>query len=134
MNDSDGLPPTSDGSSPDGPPYCIAGYEQPSRATLCGTALDASRAEEDDIMAEAALIFERPPEEIEYPESDGEPMAETDDHRDELAELVFTLKDHFRGQGDVYVSGKPSQLAHRVYQEPLRVKATNFCLVHNQDR
>ncbi len=56
-------------------------------------------------MAEAALAFERPPEEIEYPESDGEPMAETDTHRDELAEIVFTLKHHFRGHSDVYVSG-----------------------------
>ncbi len=56
-------------------------------------------------MAEAAPAFERPPEEIEYPESDGEPMAETDDHRDELAELVFTLKRYFRDRDDVYVSG-----------------------------
>ncbi|MCP4664346.1 MAG: Uma2 family endonuclease, partial [bacterium] len=56
-------------------------------------------------MAEAALAFERPPEEIEYPESDGEPMAETDEHRDDLAEIVFTLKRFFRDRGDVYVSG-----------------------------
>ncbi len=56
-------------------------------------------------MTEAALAFERAPEEIEYPESDGEPMAETDAHRDELAEIVFTLQHHFRGQSDVYVSG-----------------------------
>ncbi len=56
-------------------------------------------------MTEAALALERPPEEIEYPESDGEPMAETDVHRDELAEIVFTLQHHFRGQNDVYVSG-----------------------------
>ncbi len=56
-------------------------------------------------MTKAALAFETPPEEIEYPESDGEPMAETDAHRDELAEIVFTLQDHFRGQNDVYVSG-----------------------------
>ena len=56
-------------------------------------------------MAETALALEKPPEEIEYPESDGEPMAETDEHRDELAELVFTLKRYFRDRDDVYVSG-----------------------------
>ncbi|MCP4657509.1 MAG: Uma2 family endonuclease [bacterium] len=56
-------------------------------------------------MAEAAPALEKPPEEIEYPESDGEPIAETDDHRDELTELVFTLKRYFRDRDDVYVSG-----------------------------
>ncbi|MCP4657089.1 MAG: Uma2 family endonuclease [bacterium] len=56
-------------------------------------------------MAPAALAFETPPEEIEYPESDGEPMAETDEHRDDLAEIVFTLKRYYRDRDDVYVSG-----------------------------
>ncbi len=32
-------------------------------------------------------------------------MAETDEHRDEFAEIFFTLKDHFLGQHDVYISG-----------------------------
>ena len=53
-------------------------------------------------MAKSALAFK---EEILYPESDGEPMAETDDHRDELAEIIFTLKRFFRDRPDVYVSG-----------------------------
>ncbi len=56
-------------------------------------------------MPRAALAFQTPDEEIFYPESDGEPMAETDNHRDEISELVFTLKRHFRDREDVYVSG-----------------------------
>src|SRR5262249_22691336 len=40
-----------------------------------------------------------------YPESDGKPMAETDVYRNLLADLVFTLDNHFQAQPDVYVSG-----------------------------
>lgn len=47
----------------------------------------------------------RPSPAVHYPESDGQPMAETDAHRDEMAELIQTLKRHFRHRPDVYVSG-----------------------------
>lgn len=40
-----------------------------------------------------------------YPESDGKPMAETDVHRNLLADLIFTLDNYFQAQLDVYVSG-----------------------------
>lgn len=40
-----------------------------------------------------------------YPESDGKPMAETDVHRNLLADLVFTLDNHFSNDPDIYVSG-----------------------------
>jgi Uma2 family endonuclease len=43
--------------------------------------------------------------EIEYPTSDGKPMAETDLHRDLMLELIETLKHHYAGDPDVYVSG-----------------------------
>ena len=56
-------------------------------------------------MVQTALAFAQPDEPIEYPESDGQPMAETDDHRDELAEIVLTLERHYRARQDVYVSG-----------------------------
>ncbi|MBI3761263.1 MAG: Uma2 family endonuclease [Chloroflexi bacterium] len=47
-----------------------------------------------------------PPAETVYPESDGEPMAETDTHRDQMADsLIYPLKEHFRDRPDVYVSG-----------------------------
>jgi len=42
---------------------------------------------------------------IEYPESDGKPMAETDIHIRELTNTRATLQDFFRGAPDVYVSG-----------------------------
>lgn len=42
---------------------------------------------------------------IYYPESDGQPMAETDLHRDEMFDLIQALKRRYRGVPDVYVSG-----------------------------
>jgi Uma2 family endonuclease len=41
---------------------------------------------------------------IDYPESDGKPMAETDVHRDEMVRQIELLKRFFAGQR-VYVSG-----------------------------
>jgi Uma2 family endonuclease len=41
---------------------------------------------------------------IEYPESDGKPMGESDDHRDAMIRHLELLKSHFAGQ-QVYVSG-----------------------------
>ena len=42
---------------------------------------------------------------IIYPESDGEPMAETDIHRDLMIDIIKMLKNHFRTRPDAYVSG-----------------------------
>jgi Uma2 family endonuclease len=42
---------------------------------------------------------------IYYPVSDGQPMAETDLHRDEMFDLIQALKRRYRGVPDVYVSG-----------------------------
>src|SRR3712207_2771442 len=42
---------------------------------------------------------------IDYPETDGKPIAETDVHRQLLTDLVFTLTNFFRGDPDVYVTG-----------------------------
>ncbi len=42
---------------------------------------------------------------IIYPESDGEPMAETDIHRDLMIDFIQVLKHHYRNASDVYVSG-----------------------------
>ena len=46
-----------------------------------------------------------PLHDVEYPESDGEPMAETDVHRDEMLALIDALKWRFRKEPDVYVAG-----------------------------
>lgn len=42
---------------------------------------------------------------IVYPESDGEPMAETEKHRDLMIDFLQMLKHHFESTNDVYVSG-----------------------------
>ena len=49
-----------------------------------------------------AMPFQR---EIVYPESDGEPMAESDLHRKEMTYLIDALTEHFRPAVDVYVAG-----------------------------
>jgi len=43
--------------------------------------------------------------EPDYPCSDGEPMGETDLHRDLMIDLIEALKHHFEAQDKVYVSG-----------------------------
>jgi Uma2 family endonuclease len=49
------------------------------------------------------MILKAPPE-IEYPESDGKPMAETDDHRDCMVDTIDRLRWRYRRKR-VYVSG-----------------------------
>jgi Uma2 family endonuclease len=41
----------------------------------------------------------------DYPESDGEPMAETDLHVNEILALIAMLKDRYRAMQEVYVAG-----------------------------
>ncbi|MGI8639628.1 MAG: Uma2 family endonuclease [Pyrinomonadaceae bacterium] len=50
-------------------------------------------------------FFDFADDEIFYPETDGEPMAETDKHRDLILELIETLKRYFSNKKDVYVTG-----------------------------
>jgi Uma2 family endonuclease len=42
---------------------------------------------------------------VDYPESDGEPMAETDLHLEEMIALIAILQNRFRDAPDVYVAG-----------------------------
>ena len=42
---------------------------------------------------------------VEYPGSDGQPMAETPAHRDALIDAIRGLSRHFAKRPDVYVSG-----------------------------
>ncbi len=46
-----------------------------------------------------------PPAPVYYPESNGEPMAETDVHRDLMVYLIEALKDYYRDDPQVYVAG-----------------------------
>lgn len=48
---------------------------------------------------------QRAPDTAWYPESDGEPTAETDTHRLLMTDLIFTLEEWFRDDPQVYVSG-----------------------------
>jgi Uma2 family endonuclease len=44
-------------------------------------------------------------DDVEYPTSDGKPMAETPIHRQNLTDLIDMLEDYFAGDPDFYVSG-----------------------------
>lgn len=44
-------------------------------------------------------------DELEYPSRDGQPMAETDVHRDELVAAIESLKARYASRDDVYVAG-----------------------------
>jgi Uma2 family endonuclease len=43
--------------------------------------------------------------EVHYPESDGRPMGETDQHITEILELISILRERYRNAADVYVGG-----------------------------
>jgi Uma2 family endonuclease len=67
----------------------------------------------------------RPP--VHYPESDGEPMAETDTHRKQMMYLIDALEDYFRDDPNVYVAGN----LFLYYQEgdPTKVVAPDVFVV-----
>ena len=52
-------------------------------------------------MARTAVV----PETIDYPESDGVPMAENDFQLRTMTYAIEALDNHFRTRSDVYVSG-----------------------------
>jgi Uma2 family endonuclease len=43
--------------------------------------------------------------EVEYPDSDGRPIAETEIHLNEMSDLLAALKRRYRGVPDIYVGG-----------------------------
>lgn len=66
------------------------------------------------------LIGREPAEEIEYPESDGKPMAETDLHRKAMFDVIERLAQRYVLRSDVYVTG--NLLVYYVERKPA------FCL------
>ena len=66
--------------------------------------------------------------EIEYPESDGQPLAETDLHRNWMVWLIELLKHYFAGQ-QVYVSG--NLLIYYVEGNPKKSFAPDVFVVKN---
>lgn len=65
--------------------------------------------------------------EIEYPESDGQPMAETDKHRDLMFALIAALQNHFADEPDVYVSG--NLLLYYIEGDPTKCVAPDVFVV-----
>jgi Uma2 family endonuclease len=72
---------------------------------------------------------------IEYPTADGKPMAETDIHRDDMIDLIQTLKDYFAREVMTYVSG--NLLLFYEEGNPRKHISPDVFVVHgvrNQDR
>lgn len=67
------------------------------------------------------------PGEVEYPETDGKPMAETDCHRDLMVDLIAAARYHFRNVDDVYVSG--NLFVYFVEGDPRKSVAPDFFVV-----
>jgi Uma2 family endonuclease len=65
---------------------------------------------------------------IYYPESDGQPMAETDLHRDEMYDLIHALRRRYWDVPDVYVTG--NLFFYYVQGDPRAVVAPDVFLVH----
>jgi Uma2 family endonuclease len=55
---------------------------------------------------------------VHYPESDGRPMGETDQHITEILELIAILRERYRNVADVYVGG--DMLLYYVEGDPSR--------------
>jgi Uma2 family endonuclease len=53
----------------------------------------------------ATVPKQRRTREVDYPTTDGKPMAETEIHIDELMNAITVLKDRFAGEPNVYVNG-----------------------------
>jgi Uma2 family endonuclease len=68
--------------------------------------------------------------EIYYPESDGEPMAETDLHRDWMIRILDVLQHRYRGQ-QVYISG--NLLMYYVEGDPAKSVAPDAFVVKGVD-
>lgn len=66
-------------------------------------------------------------DEVHYPESDGQPMAETDLHRDLMVDLIRALRRRYRDEPDVYVTG--NLFLYYVKGNPRAVVAPDLFLV-----
>lgn len=72
------------------------------------------------------------PRVIEYPSSDGRPMAETPVHRDAMIDAILVLAKHFAKRPDVYVSG--NMLLYYVEGEPRKCVAPDVFVVVGASR
>jgi Uma2 family endonuclease len=65
--------------------------------------------------------------EVYYPSSDGKPMAESDWHWDETAEITHMLRDRYRHQPDVYVAS--DNFLYYVEGDPRKVVSPDVYVV-----
>lgn len=65
--------------------------------------------------------------EIYYPETDGEPMAETDKHRKLINELIDILNRYYEAASDVYITG--NIMFYYVEDEPTEVISPDVMVV-----
>ncbi len=67
---------------------------------------------------------------VNYPESDGKPMGETDEHRDEMVREIELLRRYYEGQ-QVYVSG--NLLFYYVQGDPKKCVVPDVFVVKDAD-
>jgi Uma2 family endonuclease len=58
-----------------------------------------------EVDAMSTTTQNSPLRQIEYPESDGKPLGETDAHRREILAIIAMLEQYFAANSDVYISG-----------------------------
>lgn len=71
-------------------------------------------------------------EDIHYPESDGQPMGETETHCDEMADLIAQLQDWFRDAADVHVGG--NMFFYYVKGDPKSVFCPDVYVIRGSDK
>jgi Uma2 family endonuclease len=69
---------------------------------------------------------------IDYPESDGEPMTETDTHRKQMVDLLVVLEAYFRNDPQVYVAG--NLMMYYVEGDPKACIAPDVFVVRGMSR
>jgi Uma2 family endonuclease len=76
--------------------------------------------------------FKLPEGGIDYPESDGKPMAETDTHIRAMIDSIVILKDFFRDRPDAYVAG--NMLLYYEEGNPAASVAPDVFVVYGVDK
>ena len=69
---------------------------------------------------------------IDYPESDGKPMTETDTHRKQMVDLLVVLEAYFRNDPQVYVAG--NLMMYYVEGDPKACIAPDVFVVRGMSR
>lgn len=90
------------------------------------------QVQEAVLVKPAVEIVYLPPVQVEYPESDGQPVGETDTHITLLLYLLGTLRDYFREDPNVYVAG--NLFVYYVEGDPTQVVCPDVFVVKGVPR